>query len=529
MHPNCTMKKIVTEGKPHLCLFALRDIVPGEEITYDYGGSVWPWRKGDAIMTAIENCSGAPVRVPHITHEPLVDYSSSEDEVLCSKATTSFKRTRPANHDDSGDLFNSEHSSAGSEDDNTDIKDNGRWTRTPSAISEQHPTSAKTFKRAINVRARQKIVEHAEVFDSSEDELSEVSEDEYIPDTSEESSDKLRTAVTQRAPRAMTHPQFLKVPVLVTPSMQESIRLLIENRNGCGVPNENSFLFARPFALTFYRGSDCIREFAVACNAKNPQTLTSTKLRKQIGTLSEVLNLSNTELDQLADFLGHDIRVHRQFYRLPEGTLQLAKMSKIFLALEKGRLADFKGRSFDEIDIDPEEEVTVDSDLEDTNSNLKADECRKRWKSLRDTYRRERRKESERNRSGAGASSVRPWRYSGVMGFLNPFIEDRITASNMVGGVGEALTPEEREDAMAGHSQAAQTTHSQQCEVNQLGESLSLQVQEVPTSPSQSSIHVQAGPSSPSQSSVQGETGHSNRRKRAHTSTEFEERMLTAL
>ncbi len=65
--------------------------------------------------------------------------------------------------------------------------------------------------------------------------------------------------------------------------------------------------------MTFFRGSDCIREFAVACKAKNPQTLTSTKLRKQIGTLSEVLNLSNTELDQLADFLGHDIRVHRQF------------------------------------------------------------------------------------------------------------------------------------------------------------------------------------------------------------------------
>nr|XP_055049347.1 uncharacterized protein LOC129434425 [Misgurnus anguillicaudatus] len=157
-----------------------------------------------------------------------------------------------------------------------------------------------------------------------------------------------------------------KVPVLVTPSMQESINLLIKYRDRCGVPNENSFLFARPFAMTYYRGSDCIREFARACNIENPETLTTTKLRKQIGTLSEVLNLSNTELDLLADFLGHDIRVHRQFYRLPEGTLQLAKMSKIFLALEKGRLADFKGKSLDEIDIDPEEKVTVDSDLEDT-------------------------------------------------------------------------------------------------------------------------------------------------------------------
>ncbi|XP_052426266.1 uncharacterized protein LOC127968823 isoform X16 [Carassius gibelio] len=164
-----------------------------------------------------------------------------------------------------------------------------------------------------------------------------------------------------------------KVPVLLTPSMQESISLLLENRNTCGIPNENPFLFARPYAMTFFRGSDCIREFAVACSAKNPQTLTSTKLRKQIGTLSEVLNLSNTELDQLADFLGHDIRVHRQFYRLPEGTLQLAKISKILLALEKGRLADFKGRNLNEINIDPEEEVTVDSDLEESTSSPK--EC----------------------------------------------------------------------------------------------------------------------------------------------------------
>ncbi|XP_051263455.1 uncharacterized protein LOC127367551 isoform X21 [Dicentrarchus labrax] len=44
-HPNCKMKKVISEGKPHLCLFALRDINVGEEITYDYGGTDWPWRK----------------------------------------------------------------------------------------------------------------------------------------------------------------------------------------------------------------------------------------------------------------------------------------------------------------------------------------------------------------------------------------------------------------------------------------------------------------------------------------------------
>uniref|UniRef100_A0A1A7Z792 SET domain-containing protein n=1 Tax=Nothobranchius furzeri TaxID=105023 RepID=A0A1A7Z792_NOTFU len=43
--PNCKMKTVEVEGLPHLCLFALRDIDPGEEITYNYGKANWPWRK----------------------------------------------------------------------------------------------------------------------------------------------------------------------------------------------------------------------------------------------------------------------------------------------------------------------------------------------------------------------------------------------------------------------------------------------------------------------------------------------------
>lgn len=42
--PNCEMKKVVCEGKPHLCLFALKKIFAGEEITYNYGDSSYPWR-----------------------------------------------------------------------------------------------------------------------------------------------------------------------------------------------------------------------------------------------------------------------------------------------------------------------------------------------------------------------------------------------------------------------------------------------------------------------------------------------------
>ena len=62
-------------------------------------------------------------------------------------------------------------------------------------------------------------------------------------------------------------------------------------------------------------------------------------------------------MDDLADFLGHDIRVHCQYYRLPEGTSQLAQISKILMALERGQLSEFKGKN--EINIDPQGKIRL--------------------------------------------------------------------------------------------------------------------------------------------------------------------------
>lgn len=144
------------------------------------------------------------------------------------------------------------------------------------------------------------------------------------------------------------------VPILLTPKMLCALELLVQQREACGVLKDNGYMFARPEAMTHFRGCDCIRGFAKVCGAKCPQALTSTRLRKHAATLSTVLNMTDTEMDQLANFLGHDIRVHREFYRLPEKTLQLAKISKVLMALEQGRLAEFHGKNLDEIQIDPD-------------------------------------------------------------------------------------------------------------------------------------------------------------------------------
>lgn len=143
-----------------------------------------------------------------------------------------------------------------------------------------------------------------------------------------------------------------KVAVLLTPSVVDALSLLTSKRSECGICATNVFLFARPKSMSHYRGQDCLRVHASQCGAKHPEHLRSTQLRKHVATLSQVLNLKNNELDQVADFLGHDIRVHRDFYRLPVPTTQLAKISKLLLTMEKGHLSSLQGKSLDEIEIE---------------------------------------------------------------------------------------------------------------------------------------------------------------------------------
>lgn len=143
-----------------------------------------------------------------------------------------------------------------------------------------------------------------------------------------------------------------KVPVLLTNEMTASLDFMIKHRvQENSILDTNKYVFAKQQSQSYIRGSDCLRKFANACDAKHPETLTSTHLRKHIATLCQIMNLKDHELDQVAKFMGHDIRVHRDYYRLTENTIQLAKISKILLAIELGTSV-YQGKSLDEIDLD---------------------------------------------------------------------------------------------------------------------------------------------------------------------------------
>lgn len=165
-----------------------------------------------------------------------------------------------------------------------------------------------------------------------------------------------------------------KVPILLTKEMVEAMELLHSTRQGSGVSKENPYFFARVNhnSKEPLRGSDCLRKYALLADTKYPASLTSTKLRKQIATVSQIVSLKENELDVLAGFLGHDIRTHREYYRLPEDTLQMAKVARLLLVMEKGTVGSFKDKTLEEIEIpldDPSyNDAVSDEETDDEDS-----------------------------------------------------------------------------------------------------------------------------------------------------------------
>jgi len=151
------------------------------------------------------------------------------------------------------------------------------------------------------------------------------------------------------------------VPILLTEEVVSWIDILVAARITF-VSANNPYLFASNGDHSHFRGSDVLRKFSVDCGAKKPELLTSTRLRKQIASLAQVVSLKENELDSLATFMGHDLRIHTQFYRLPLDVMQIARISKLFLAAEQGNISDFAGKQLSEITVHPEAEVESVSD-----------------------------------------------------------------------------------------------------------------------------------------------------------------------
>ena len=66
----------------------------------------------------------------------------------------------------------------------------------------------------------------------------------------------------------------------------------------------------------------------------------------------QIVDVNSSELDWLARHMGHNISVHREYYRLHDSTLELAKVGKVLLAVDEGNSLKWLGRNLDQIQLD---------------------------------------------------------------------------------------------------------------------------------------------------------------------------------
>lgn len=80
--------------------------------------------------------------------------------------------------------------------------------------------------------------------------------------------------------------------------------------------------------------------------------------------------MSQSDVEQLATFMGHTLSVHNKDYRLPDDVFQTAKIAKLLLLMERGEAGKYKGKCLEEIDLNLEENLDIGESDEDNINSL---------------------------------------------------------------------------------------------------------------------------------------------------------------
>lgn len=123
------------------------------------------------------------------------------------------------------------------------------------------------------------------------------------------------------------------VPVLLHREVLVCLQLLLKHRQEMQVHKKNPYLFGIPGTVKgdykYLRACVLMRKFATDCGAADPTTLRGTILRKHVATMCINFNLTENEVSDLANFLGHAEKIHRDHYRQPIITREILQISKL--------------------------------------------------------------------------------------------------------------------------------------------------------------------------------------------------------
>ncbi|XP_052798655.1 uncharacterized protein LOC128230428 isoform X1 [Mya arenaria] len=82
------------------------------------------------------------------------------------------------------------------------------------------------------------------------------------------------------------------------------------------------------------------------------ELINSNSLQKYIATVCQILDLNEGEVQWVSSHLAHTVKTHLGFYRLQEGAIEIAKVSRLLLAAKNGTLSKYEGKSLEDVQVD---------------------------------------------------------------------------------------------------------------------------------------------------------------------------------
>lgn len=144
------------------------------------------------------------------------------------------------------------------------------------------------------------------------------------------------------------------VPVLLTNDLFKCVNLILKFRKRAQVPTKNPYVFGLPGLnkdkYKYLLACVLMRKFAKEYNATYSTSLRGTVLRKHLATYCVQLNFNDVDISDLATFMGHTDKIHKEHYRQLLASRDIVKITKYLEAVKGNSQNDNKSSSESEFE-----------------------------------------------------------------------------------------------------------------------------------------------------------------------------------
>ncbi len=125
---------------------------------------------------------------------------------------------------------------------------------------------------------------------------------------------------------------------LFTEETIAAVCCIVENRDIAGVSPNNTYVFVRQYqdSLNHLDGWHTVKTVASKASLSRPDLISSTRIRKEVATTLQLLDMKEAESTWVSNHLGHAVNVHKQWYRQEGFTMELTKVAKVLMAKDDG-------------------------------------------------------------------------------------------------------------------------------------------------------------------------------------------------